>query len=150
MWHVNDLFRQHPEREDMWLYAGRKDDFVKLANMSKFQSLEVEKIVEMHPMVHRALLGGAAQDAPFLLTELKGISVGMEEQGLSQEEKARARDEIWLMVDREVNGIVRDAIKIRKNMVVVLDRPLKQTGKGTLDRRGSLLEFKNETDKLYA
>ena len=86
----------------------------------------------------------------FWLLGLKGISVGLKKQALSGEEKGRARDEIGVMVDKEVNGIVRDAIKIRKNMIVILDRPSKQTGEGTLDRRGKFPEFKNETDKLYA
>jgi acyl-coenzyme A synthetase/AMP-(fatty) acid ligase len=146
VWHMNDLFRRHPEKEDLWLYSGRKDDFIKLAHLTKFHGLDVEEIVERHAKVHRALVGGDAQDSPFLLVEVEGTTSGQEEQSMSDEGRARALDEIWRMIDREVN----DVIKIKKEMIIMVDRPLRLTGKGTVDRRGTLLEFKGAVDELYA
>jgi hypothetical protein len=35
-------------------------------------------------------------------------------------------------------------------MIIIVDRSLKLTGKGTVDRRGTLLEVKEEIDRLYA
>jgi hypothetical protein len=150
VWHTNDLFRQHPETEDLWLYYGRKDDFMKLAYLTKFRGVDVEQIVEKHPKVHMALVGGDAQDSTCLLVELEGTRNSQKEQGFLCEDKARALDEIWPTVDKEVNEIVADAVKIKKDMIIIVDRPLKRTGKGSVDRRRTLAEFKGEIDGLYA
>lgn len=98
----------------------------------------------------RRFTGHLSEDFPFLLVELERTTIGQKEQGLSDEEKARALDDIWPVVNREVNEIVADIVKIKKDMIIIVDCPLKLTGKGTVDRRGAFLEFKGEIDRLYA
>ena len=149
VWYMKDLFQRHPKKEDLWLYSGTKDDFVKLAYLTKFHGIDVEEIVERHAKVHKALLGGDAQDSPFLLIELEGTVAGEKKHDWS-DEKARALCEIWPTIDREINETVADIKKIKKDMIIIVDRPLKLTAKDTLNRQGSLREYKGEFDRLYA
>lgn len=118
VWHTNDLFRKHPEMEDLRLYSGRKDDFVKLEYLTKFHGLGVEEIVERHPTVHRAIVGGDGRDSTCLLVELEGTAARQNERDLSHGGKVRAVDAIWLTVDKNINKNVADNINIRKGMTI--------------------------------
>lgn len=82
--------------------------------MTQFHGLDVEQVIERHPKVHRALIGGDGQDSTCLLIELESTTIKDQVQGSSEEWKARALEDICAMVDKEVNTVVADVIEIER------------------------------------
>jgi hypothetical protein len=85
-------------------------------------------------------MGGAGREVPFLWVEL---DVGIDEK--------KAREELWSLVE-EVNSSIMSEIRLREEMIMftVTGKPMKRVlGKGTVNRRMTLEEYKGEIDDLY-
>ena len=67
---TNDVFAKHPSKPDLWLYMGRKDDFVMLSWGDGFSAHMVEAVIEQHPAIKSALVGGQVKSHPFVILEL--------------------------------------------------------------------------------
>lgn len=141
-YHTKDLFREHAAKKGRWKFAGRTDDFVKLASMTKFSAGHVEVLLDRHPLVRDTVVGGDGRKEPFVLVQLQ------------ESEGQRAREEvladIWPVFE-EANALVAEEIRLRKEMVLFAtpDRPFRKAGKGTINRRATLADYEDEIRRMY-
>jgi hypothetical protein len=54
-----DLYEPHPTKPDLWLYKGRTDELLVLANGEKVRPLAMEAIINSHPEVSACLVVSA-------------------------------------------------------------------------------------------
>jgi acyl-coenzyme A synthetase/AMP-(fatty) acid ligase len=53
---MKDLYSPHPTKSGLWLYEGRADDIVVLANCEKFNPVEAEQMISSHPDIKAAII----------------------------------------------------------------------------------------------
>ncbi|GME44441.1 uncharacterized protein K452DRAFT_300824 [Neofusicoccum parvum] len=141
-YHTKDLFREHAAKKGRWKFAGRTDDFVKLASMTKFSAGHVEVLLDRHPLVRDTVVGGDGRKEPFVLVQLQ------------ESEGQRAREEvladIWPVFE-EANALIAEEIRLRKEMVLFAtpDRPFRKAGKGTINRRATVADYEDEIRRMY-
>ncbi len=136
VWRTHDLYRRHPSKLDLWLYEGRADDLIKNANLTKSHATHVEAIVMRHPQVSAALMGGEGSESHFLL---------LEGDWTDDQRKDGVDDKIWYAVE-EANQVLNQEVQIKRNKVILTrsDKPFRKLIKGTVNRRATLAEYKNE------
>ncbi|GMG10790.1 unnamed protein product [Aspergillus oryzae] len=141
----NDLFVQHPSNPTLWKYHGRFDDVIVLSNGEKLNPVTLEKMVECHPKIGRAVLIGQGRFQTSLLVEPH-----WDEQEKAIDEAAFI-DEIWPVVER-ANETVPNYGRITKTMIKLSspEKPFKTTPKGTTQRRAVNRDYKEEIDAIYA
>jgi hypothetical protein len=141
---TKDLYKPHPTLPETWEYAGRGDDLVKLSWLAKFHASDVESLVESHPLISSALMGGEGRDVPFLLVEPKSSTLG-------KPEKAALLAEVKQSI-RHINKQDTEEVRIPDEMVMLSDpaRPFQKTSKGTLSRKFILENYQKDIEGLYA
>ncbi|EAU30279.1 conserved hypothetical protein [Aspergillus terreus NIH2624] len=141
----NDLFVQHPENPKHWKFHGRLDDVVVLSNGEKLNPVTLEKIVEDHPKVHRALLIGQNRFQTSLLVE----PVWPEDS--AELDETAFIDEIWPVVEK-ANEAVPKYGRIVKNKIRLSDpnKPFKLTPKGTTQRHAVNKDYSDEIEAIYS
>lgn len=70
-WRTKDLFQRHPEKSDLWLFKGRRDDTIVLSNAEKFNPLSTEGLIQGHDAINGALIVGTGRFQVCLIIELK-------------------------------------------------------------------------------
>ncbi|KAJ5130112.1 uncharacterized protein N7515_006151 [Penicillium bovifimosum] len=140
---TNDLYTRHPTNPRLWKFYGRKDDVTVLSNGEKFNPVEMEVIIEGHPLVARAVVVGQSRFQAALLVEPSDGASGMDEKALIEE--------IWPAV-QAANQTIAAHGRVMKNKIGVApkSKPFKRTPKGTVQRRAVLREFEKEIDAIYA
>ncbi|KAJ9646719.1 hypothetical protein H2204_000411 [Knufia peltigerae] len=143
---TNDLFTKHPSREGLWLYHGRRDDVLVLSNGEKFNPINLEKHIEEHPLVNRALVVGQAKFQAAVLVEPDWDKY--EELRLSETELI---DQIWPVVE-EGNQLVPSHGQIWKTFIKVSVKgtPFKTTPKGSIRRQAVVSDYADAIENLYA
>ncbi|KAJ5715826.1 NRPS-like enzyme [Penicillium malachiteum] len=140
-----DLYVPHPTNPNLWKYHGRFDDVIVLSNGEKLNPISLEKMVEGHPAVHRALVIGSARFQTCLL-----IEPGME-YDLNTIDHQAFIDDVWSVVEAGNETVPRYG-QISKSMVRLSSRekPFKLTPKGTTQRRAVNNDYSDEIDHIYA
>lgn len=143
-YHTNDLFVQHPSNPKLWKYHGRYDDVIVLSNGEKLTPVTLEKAIEGHPLVHRALLIGQSRFQTSLLVEPNWVELG----DISE---AEFIDAIWAVIQK-ANNFVPNYGRVMKNMIRLSKRekPFDLTFKGTTKRHTVNKDYKEEIDAIYA
>jgi len=143
---TNDLFAKHPEKEGLWLYTGRRDDVIVLNNGEKFNPINMEKCIEEHPSVKRALVVGQSRFQATLLVEPDWSA--LDDDKYSEEVLI---DHIWPQVE-EANLLVASHGRILKSHIACTtrDRPFKTTPKGNTQRKAVYEDYADRIDELYA
>ncbi|KAB8226591.1 hypothetical protein BDV33DRAFT_197585 [Aspergillus novoparasiticus] len=141
----NDLFVQHPSNPTLWKYHGRFDDVIVLSNGEKLNPVTLEKMVECHPKIGRAVVIGQGRFQTSLLVEPHWNE---HEKAIDE---AAFIDEIWSIVER-ANETVPNYGRITKTMIKLSspEKPFKTTPKGTTQRRAVNRDYKEEIDAIYA
>ncbi|KAL5355581.1 hypothetical protein BJX96DRAFT_184183 [Aspergillus floccosus] len=141
----NDLFVPHPQNGNLWKYHGRLNDVIVLSNGEKLNPVTLEKIIEGHPKVHRALLIGQNRFQASLLVE----PVWPEHSGAIDE--TAFIDEIWPVVEK-ANHAVPNYGRIMKNKIRLSrrDKPFKVTPKGTTQRHAVNKDYNDEIEAIYS
>ena len=144
-YHTKDLFTPHLSRPNLWKYSGRFDDVIVLSNGEKFNPVGMEKIIEGHPLVSRALVVGQARFQSALLVEPNWA--------LWKDNKPFKElvAQIWPVV-QEANRVSPAYGRVVMNKIGVSskDKPFEITSKGTVQRRHVNTTYKNEIDQIYA
>ncbi|KAL9017666.1 MAG: hypothetical protein Q9185_005000 [Variospora sp. 1 TL-2023] len=142
---TSDLFKKHPTDDGLWEYVGRADDIVTLSPGIDMYAPKLEKIIESHPRVRYAWVGGEGRKHPFLVVEVTG------EIPKSPANSQDWIDEIWPAVE-EANKSCVENVRFSKGLIAVasVDKPLPRTLKGTIARRKAALLYQEEVDRLYA
>ncbi|KAK5115286.1 hypothetical protein LTR62_001486 [Meristemomyces frigidus] len=137
---TRDLWRQVCGREGYWTNAGRVDDFIKLASMTKFNAITIEQIIEADPRVAKCIVAGDARARPFVLVQPKVSCGGVD-----------ALSEVLPAVEAANKSLLPEA-HFKKDLVLITapDKPILVTAKGTASRRATLDMYEQEISALYA
>jgi hypothetical protein len=140
VYRTNDLYEPHPTNPDLALYKGRRDDLFKLAWLTKVRASDLESALAANSQVADAMVGGEGRPTPFVIVQ-PNRKVGEADVEL---------DEMWSIV-KGLNGTLSAEVHIPRENIIVTDpsRPLKKLGKGTLDRRNILSDYREEIEALY-
>ncbi|KAL4733536.1 hypothetical protein BDV11DRAFT_210135 [Aspergillus similis] len=154
---TKDLFSRHPTRPNLWKYEGRVDDTMILTNGTKINPVPMEKIIESHPLVSRAVVIGHRRTRTAVLVE---PAEGSDTSELIQDSTSAAgRDSsvstfaraIWPSVE-QANTLVPDGagIGIMRIGLASAQKPFRTTPKGSTQRRRVLEDYEEEIDRVYA
>jgi thioester reductase-like protein len=140
---TGDLFTPHPEKEGLWLYAGRRDDVIVLSNGEKFNPITMEELISGHPLVARAVVVGQGRFQSGVLIEPDWESWNGEPSALVEE--------VWPFV-KKANAAAPGHAQIMKDRVGLASqsKPFHLTAKGTIKRRMIVNDYADEIDALYA
>lgn len=140
---TNDIYTRHPMNPKLWKFYGRKDDVIVLSNGEKFNPVEMEKIIEGHPLVGKAVVVGQSRFQPGLLVEPNHAAPEMDSKLFIEE--------IWPVV-QVANQTIAAHGRVMKNKITFAskDKPFKSTPKGTTQRRAVVRDYEKEIDALYA
>ncbi|KAI9685329.1 MAG: putative NRPS-like protein biosynthetic cluster [Bogoriella megaspora] len=144
-WATNDLYLQDPQRSELWLYHGRKDDVIVLRNGEKFNPNTMESIIESHPQVSAAVIVGQDRHQSALLIE-PDDSVEIQSIG----DCRHFVGNIWPVIDKANQSSVGPAC-VSKDLVLVVQngKHFARTAKGSIRKQEVLKEFKDSIDALY-
>ncbi|TQB68175.1 hypothetical protein MPDQ_003886 [Monascus purpureus] len=144
-YHTKDLFTPHPTRPNLWKYRGRLDDVIVLSNGEKFNPVTMEKVIEGHPLVSRALVVGQARFQSALLIE-PNWNLWSEDMPVRD-----FIEQIWPTV-RLANDVGPAHGRIMKDKIGISskNKPFKTTPKGSTQRRLVNMDYKDEIDTIYA
>lgn len=139
---MKDLYSPHPTKQGLWLYQGRADDIVVLANGEKFNPIEAEQIISSHPEVKAAIIVGASKEQPAVLIEPTPKLAELDEKTRS--------DSVWDLVSK-ANEVLPGHAKVDQAHTKILSDPeafLRST-KGTVQRRPTAQKLEEEIEKVY-
>lgn len=141
---MKDLYSPHPTKPGLWMYRGRADDVVVLMDGKKMHPVAMEDIITSHPEIRSAIVLGQARLKPALLLEAKNASLA------SEEDKDRLLRKIWPTVER-ANQRYTEALRITRDHVIFTTpgKPMVRTGKGSVQRINTTLEYEKEIDEFY-
>jgi len=141
---TKDLFVKHPSKEGLWLYAGRSDDMVVLANGNGLHASSLEAIIIRQPTVQAVLIGGEGRDLPFLLVKPS------EDVLSSGGEREAILSAIWPAVEA-ANSSISELMNIKKELTILwkIEKPFIQAGKGSLLRRETFGLYSGEIEAAY-
>jgi len=118
-WRTKDLFQRHPDRPNLWVYKGRKDDTVVLSNAEKFNPVSMEGMIQGHEAMKGALVVGTGKFQCALIIEPK------------EHENAEALvEKIWPIVE-QANTQAPGYAQIHKRLIMVSkpEKPFRRAGK---------------------
>lgn len=143
---TKDLYTQHPSQPTLWKYHCRFDDVIVLSNGEKLNPVSLEKIIEGHPSVHRALVVGQRRFQTCLLIE--PVINSKDTNAIDEKDFI---DTIWPLV-QIANESVPQYGQIMKSMIRLSSRekPFKLTAKGTTQRIAVNADYAQEIDEIYA
>jgi nucleoside-diphosphate-sugar epimerase len=144
---TKDLFVRHPDpnKPDLWRWSSRADDVIVFLNGEKTNPVSMEQQVTVaNPEVTAALVVGAQRFQASLIVELAG-------KGLNPSERAAVIEKIWPSIE-EANAVCPAHARIAKTHILFTkpDKPMLRSGKGTVQRAGTLTLYAQELDALYA
>ncbi|KAJ5425808.1 hypothetical protein N7465_000878 [Penicillium sp. CMV-2018d] len=144
---TKDLFSPHPARPNLWRYEGRLDDTITLIHGQKINPVSMEKVIESHPLVSRAVVIGNRRPHAALLVE---PSVGSNVSFASQSSVRELVHAIWPAVER-ANELAPASgqIGIMRIGLASPDKPFRTTPKGSTQRRMVLEDYEEEIEKIY-
>ncbi|KAK3072880.1 hypothetical protein LTR53_006020 [Teratosphaeriaceae sp. CCFEE 6253] len=146
VYRTRDLWRAVPGREGYWSNAGRVDDFVKLASMTKFNAIAIEQIVEASPAVAKCLVAGDSRLASFILVE-PAPGVGPYDATPDSEVIER----VWPAIAAANEHLLPEARLSKELTVITLPgKPIIRTAKATVQRRASLEIYEKKIEAAYA
>ncbi|KAF5872926.1 putative nrps-like enzyme protein [Botrytis fragariae] len=143
-WPTKDLMSKHPTKEGMWKYRGRTDDIIVLLNGVNINPLLMEGILMSHPKVVAALLTGTGKVKAAWLIEVV-------HPPQNEEETTSLVEELWPTVEKANDATYRTEGKVSKDNIIFTskDKPMLRAGKGSVQRKFTLVEFRLELDALY-
>lgn len=144
-YHTKDLYSPHPATLRLWKFHGRLDDVIVFNNGEKFNPVTMEKIIEGHPLVARAVVVGLGKFQTALLIEPNWNQWDAINPGSNLVEI------VWPKV-QEANRISPAHGHVLKNRIALAsqDKPFATTPKGSTQRRLVTSAYKDEIEQLYA
>lgn len=142
---MKDLYSPHPIKSGLWMYRGRADDVIVLMDGKKMHPTALEGIISSQPDIRSAMVLGQARLKPALLLEGKNVLLVA-----TEDQKESLLDRIWPTVER-ANRRYTEALRITRDHVLftTAGKPMVRTGKGSVQRINTLLEYEEEVDVFY-
>lgn len=143
-YHTKDLYSPHPTVPNLWKFHGRLDDVIVFNNGEKFNPVTMEKIIEDHPLVSRAVVVGLGRFQTALLVEPNWSQLH------TLDSETNLIDVIWLKV-QEANRISPAHGHVMKTKIALASRekPFATTPKGSTQRRIVTDNYKDEIEHIY-
>ena len=140
---TQDLFEKHATKSNLWRFAGRTDDRIKLSNGYGMFVAKIEADIVADSKVEKVLVGGNGMQRPFLLVAPHEAS----RHGMTD---ASFVDEIWPLIEHINEGIAEMA-QFKKDMTLLADpkRPFKETSKGTIAREETFADYSADLARIY-
>ncbi|KAJ5766758.1 uncharacterized protein N7511_004374 [Penicillium nucicola] len=144
-YHTKDLYLEHPTTPNLWRFHGRLDDVIVLNNGEKFNPVTMEKIIEGHSMVARAVVVGLGRFQTALLIEPSWSQLD------SLDKQTNVIEIIWPIV-QEANRISPAHGHVLKNKITLAsrDKPFATTPKGSTQRRIVTDDYRDEIEHMYS
>ncbi|XHF98585.1 hypothetical protein AWENTII_002133 [Aspergillus wentii] len=144
-YHTKDLYLEHPNKPNLWRFYGRLDDVIVLNNGEKFNPVTMEKIIEGHPLVARAVVVGLGRFQTALLIEPSWSQLDSVDNGTN------VIDVVWPTV-QEANRISPAHGHVLRNKIALAsrDKPFATTPKGSTQRRIVTDDYKDEIEHIYS
>ncbi|KAL4794339.1 hypothetical protein BDV19DRAFT_390398 [Aspergillus venezuelensis] len=144
-YHTKDLYAPHPDMLNLWKFQGRLDDVIVFNNGERFYPVTMEKVIEGHSHVSRALVVGLARFQTALLIEPSWSHL----DALGPD--VNMVDLVWPTVE-EANRISPAHGHVMKNRIGLASRekPFATTPKGSTRRGIVTTDYKEEVEQLYA
>lgn len=143
---TSDLCEEHPEQKGWWRIVGRADDFVKLRDLTKFNAVNVEKmVIGDGSVVEACLVGGEGRDRSFVVVQ---PSARIRDDG--KEDAESVKEAVWKVLE-DVNARLDVKARFGKDMVIFTnaDKPILKTAKGSTQRKATLDAYQAEISGLY-
>lgn len=136
-----DLYRQHPEKPNLWAFNGRNDDLIVLSNGYKILPLEIEALIATHPDIGGCIMVGSNKIQAGLLIELKDPCI---------EKTDDMMESIWNKIELSLSS-ARNTVKVSRDYVIFSqsDKPFVRTDKGTIKRKATLALYEDYIDRFY-
>jgi len=141
-----DLFEKHPTIPDCWGWRARADDIIVFLNGEKTNPVSMEQhVIANNKDISAALVVGMQRFQAALLVE-PAQSLGKLDSG----EVAALIDTIWPSVD-EANKVTPAHARVEKSLILLTapEKPMIRSGKGTIQRQGTVAQYTAEIDELY-
>lgn len=144
---TKDLFSSHPTRPGLWRYEGRLDDTITLISGQKISPVSMEKLIESHPLVSRAVVVGNRRSQLALLVE---PCVNSHPWSRNESEVSEYNHTIWPAVE-EANELAPHGVQIGIMRIGLASpmKPFRTTPKGSTQRRKVLQDYEVEIESLY-
>ncbi|KAJ5153496.1 uncharacterized protein N7482_009974 [Penicillium canariense] len=141
---TNDLFSPHPTKPNLWRFEGRLDDVIVLSNGEKFNPTSMEKTIEGHALVSRAVIIGQGRFQASLFVEPKWDQMG-------ETSENSFLDQIWPVV-QEANRLAPGHGKLFRSKLGMASKakPFKTSPKGSISRRQVAFDYAQEIEEIYA
>lgn len=144
-WRTGDLFVPHPSKPGLWRFHGRLDDLIVFSSSYKLRPLEMETLIQGHPLLSGALIVGQGKPEPLLIVEPKPGAY---------EDKSSPHafiDQIWPTLN-EANKIAPPYAKISRSRVLLSDpeRPFTRAPKGSIIRKLTTKAYAKDIEAAYA
>ena len=142
---LRDLFSKHPTEPGKWRHRGRTDDIIVFDTAENFNPVEMEDLIQGHPLVRSALLIGDGRTKAVLLVELTNNTL------MTKAERTDVVEKLWPIID-EANGKCDVFARVEKTHILFVrpDKPMERAGKGTVQRRLTLDLYAQEINDFYA
>lgn len=141
---TKDLFQPHPTIPNSWSWRSRADDIIVFLNGEKTNPIGMEQhVVAQHSDLGAALVFGAQRFQAALLVEPADLR-----NPLTTSEQAALVEKIWPTV-QEANAVVPAHARVEKALILVVDRPMIRSGKGTIQRAASVQQYSASIETLY-
>ena len=144
-----DLFERHPSeyKSNLWSWRARADDIIVFLNGEKTNPISMEQHIVSHlPEIKAALVVGAQRFQAALLIEPTDS-----ERELTPSERGAFIERIWPTIE-DANRQAPSHARILKTHITFThpQRPMLRAGKGTVQRSGTLLLYKDDINSVYA
>lgn len=140
---TGDLFTQHPRNPVLWKHVGRHDDVSKLQNRVLLYPCPIEKRLEGHSMVSRAVLttDHALRVVLIVNPDRKVVQCSYLPEDIV--------GNIWPLVE-EINCDLPLEAQITRDHILVasIDKPFQTTAKGTVRRRFVVESYSEEIEAI--
>ena len=143
VYRTKDLFQPHPTKPNLWRYYSRVDDIIVLSNGEKFNPIQSEAIIQLHPLLSGAIIIGQGRFQPALLVE--------PQENLPSENRLSLIEDIWPVIEQanrqapEYGRITR-----AKVLVATAGKRFHRAAKGTIVRRMTNEIYAAEIEELYS
>ena len=143
---TRDLFIPVPGTPNAWRYAGRRDEWLVLANGLKYDPVPMQHEISRHPDIRDALIVGMNRIAPCLILEMMPGKAPSTEK-----EQQRLIESLWLTIET-ANQHVAKFGRVPRELILIAssDRSFFRTGKMSIMRSKTIQSFNEEIEKLYA
>ncbi|KAL9621359.1 MAG: hypothetical protein Q9160_004250 [Pyrenula sp. 1 TL-2023] len=145
---TSDLWTEHPTQKGLWKIVGRTDDYISLSHGEGLHASTLEPLVEAHPEVQAALIGGHARPKPVVLVELVPEARWKAAGGEGERERLRGSLQPYL---ERANERCHETVRLDREMVVFAtgEKPLERTIKESVARLQNLKLYEREIEEAY-